>query len=48
MKAALVSLPLREGETLLVDEPEAGQDMAGAERIRQGFGMLCERAGTEP
>jgi len=45
MKAALVSLPLRKGETLLVDEPEAGQDMAGVERIRQGFGMLCDRGG---
>ena len=43
MKAALVALPLREGDVLLVDEPEAGQDLAGVLRIRDGIGRLSAR-----
>jgi energy-coupling factor transporter ATP-binding protein EcfA2 len=43
MKAALVSLPLKEGDVLLVDEPETGQDFAGIRRIRAGFEHLARR-----
>jgi len=43
MKTALFSLSLYPGETFLVDEPESGQDLAGVQRILQGFDELCER-----
>jgi Fe-S cluster assembly ATPase SufC len=43
MKAALVSLPLKVGDVLLVDEPETGQDFAGIRRIRAGFETLARR-----
>jgi predicted ATPase len=42
MKTALFSLALYPGDTFLVDEPESGQDLAGVQRIRQGFEELCE------
>jgi len=45
MKAALASFPLRQGETLLVDEPEAGQDLEGVERMRRGFAAICSGGG---
>ena len=45
MKSALASIPLRKGETLLVDEPEAGQDMEGVRRIRRGLDSLCRKGG---
>jgi len=41
MKAALVSLPVRKGDIVLVDEPESGQDAAGVQRIRKGFEQLA-------
>ncbi len=41
MKTALFSLALCPGDTFLVDEPESGQDLAGVQRIRQGFDELC-------
>jgi predicted ATPase len=43
MKAAMVSLPVREGGVLLIDEPEAGQDLAGVRRLVAGFEMLAKR-----
>jgi energy-coupling factor transporter ATP-binding protein EcfA2 len=43
MKAALVSLPMKEGDVLLVDEPETGQDFAGIRKIRAGFENLARR-----
>jgi Fe-S cluster assembly ATPase SufC len=42
LKTAMFSLSLYPGETFLVDEPESGQDLAGVQRIRQGFEELCE------
>ncbi|WP_160300598.1 ABC transporter ATP-binding protein [Kiritimatiella glycovorans] len=45
MRSALAAVPLREGETLLVDEPEAGQDLEGVKRIREAFDVLCARGG---
>ncbi len=41
MKAALVSLPVRKGDIVLIDEPEAGQDVAGIQRICKGFERLA-------
>lgn len=43
MKAALVSLPLKKGDVLLIDEPETGQDFAGVQHIRAGFQNLARR-----
>ena len=43
MKAALASLPIHKGDTLLVDEPEAGQDLEGIQTIRKGFDLLCKQ-----
>jgi predicted ATPase len=45
MKAALATVPLRRGETLLADEPEAGQDMASVRRIRAGFDAIVRQGG---
>ena len=45
MKAALTTVPLRRGETLLVDEPETGQDAAGVKRIREGFDAIVKAGG---
>ena len=45
MKDVLTTLPLRKGETLLVDEPEAGQDMASVRRIREGFDAIIKQGG---
>jgi predicted ATPase len=46
MKAALATLPLHRGETLLVDEPETGQDAGGVKRIREGLDAIV-RAGVQ-
>jgi energy-coupling factor transporter ATP-binding protein EcfA2 len=43
MKAAMVSLPMRRGDVLLMDEPETDQDFAGIRRIHAGFGNLARR-----
>ena len=45
MKSVLTSLPLRRGETLLVDEPESGQDAGSVQRIRRGFDAICQQGG---
>ncbi len=45
MKVALTSISLRKGETLLVDEPEAGQDMQSVRCIRQGFDAIIKQGG---
>jgi len=45
MKATLTSLPIRKGAVLLADEPESGQDLAGVQRIRVGFDLLCAQGG---
>jgi Fe-S cluster assembly ATPase SufC len=45
MKSALTSLPLRRGATLLVDEPESGQDVGSVQRIRQGLDSICRKGG---
>ena len=45
LRAALFSLPLREGAVFLVDEPETGQDLEGAGRIREGFDRIAESGG---
>ena len=45
LRAALFSLPIREGATFLVDEPETGQDIAGLERIREGFDQIIASGG---
>ena len=37
MRDVLAFIPLRHGDTLLLDEPESGQDMEWMMRIRQGF-----------
>lgn len=42
MKAAMVSLPVRQGGVLLIDEPEAGQDLASVERLAKGFRKLAD------
>jgi len=41
MKAAIGSLPIQTDDTLLIDEPEAGQDLAGVLRLEKGFHLLC-------
>lgn len=45
MKAALASLPVRKGGTLLVDEPDAGQDMDGVVCIRKGCDSIVKQGG---
>ncbi len=45
LRAALFSLPLLEGAVFLVDEPEAGQDIEGVERIRKGFDNIVANGG---
>ncbi len=45
MKSVLFSMPIRQGGILLVDEPEAGQDLKGTERIREGFEEICAHGG---
>ena len=45
LRAALFSLPIRKGAVFLVDEPESGQDLAGLERIREGFDKIVARGG---
>ena len=45
LKAALGSLPIRSGDVLLIDEPEAAQDFSGVEEIRKGFETICTKKG---
>jgi len=45
LRAALFSLPIREGAVFLVDEPETGQDIEGVERIREGFDKIVACGG---
>ncbi len=45
LRAALFSLPIREGSVFLVDEPEAGQDIEGMERICEGFDKIVASGG---
>jgi predicted ATPase len=45
MKVALTTLPVREGDSLLIDEPEAGQDMDGWKQIRKGLNAICSKGG---
>ncbi len=45
MKSVLFSMPIRQGGVLLVDEPEAGQDFKGVERIREGFDKIVASGG---
>jgi predicted ATPase len=40
LKTAIGSLPIRRDDTLLIDEPETGQDLAGVLRLEKGFRML--------
>ena len=40
MKAALVSLPVRRGDIVLIDEPETGLDLAGVQQLCKGFEQL--------
>jgi len=45
MKDALTTIPIHKGETLLVDEPETGQDIDGILRIRKGFAAIIKEGG---
>ena len=45
LRAALFSLPIREGSTFLIDEPETGQDTIGLKRIRDGFDHIIATGG---
>ena len=45
MKAALTAIPLQKGDTLLVDEPESGQDLASVRRMREGFDAIIKQGG---
>ena len=45
MKDALTTIPIHKGETLLVDEPETGQDIDGIQRIRKGFDAIIKEGG---
>ena len=45
LRAALFSLPIREGASFLVDEPETGQDIEGVERICDGFDKIVASGG---
>jgi predicted ATPase len=40
MRDVLASIPLGRGDTLLLDEPESGQDMEWLLKIRQGFARV--------
>jgi len=45
MRTSIGSLPIREGDVLLIDEPEAGQDAEGVERVRRGLEAICAKGG---
>ena len=45
MKTAMTALPVQKGDCLLMDEPEAGQDLDGILRIQEGFKAICETGG---
>lgn len=41
MRDVLASIPLRHGDTLLLDEPESGQDIEWMLEIRKGFRLVA-------
>lgn len=41
MRDVLATLPFRPGDTLLLDEPEAGQDLSWIEGIREGLADIA-------
>lgn len=43
MRDVLAFIPLRDGETLLLDEPESGQDLAWLLKIRRGFKKVARQ-----
>lgn len=45
MKQALTTMPIRQGDCLLVDEPESGQDLDGVLKIVEGLQAICEEGG---
>lgn len=45
LRAALAALPIRTGDVLLIDEPEAAQDLGGVEEIRKAFAAVCAKGG---
>lgn len=45
MKTALTTLPVHRGDTLLVDEPDAGQDIDAVVGIGKGFDAIVKQGG---
>jgi predicted ATPase len=43
MRDVLASIPLRRKDTLVLDEPESGQDIEWLARIKRGFSMVEKR-----
>ena len=43
MKAALLSLPVGNRDVLLIDEPEAGQDLEAVLQIRKAFAAIAAK-----
>ncbi len=47
MRDVLATLPFGPGDTLLLDEPEAGQDVRWIEKIRNGLSEICTELGVQ-
>jgi predicted ATPase len=47
MRDVLATLPFGPGDTLLLDEPEAGQDLSWIEGIRDGLAEISEELGVQ-
>lgn len=47
MRDVLATLPFAPGDTLLLDEPEAGQDLAWIEGIHQGLADISRELGVQ-
>ena len=47
MRDVLATLPVAEGDLLLLDEPESGQDASWAERLRKGLLELHREIGIQ-
>ena len=47
MRDVMGSLSLASGDTLLLDEPEAGQDVLWIEKLREGFENSCRTLGIQ-
>jgi predicted ATPase len=47
MRDVLATLILGEGDTMLLDEPEAGQDLSWIEKIRGGLGSVSKEYGIQ-